>query len=66
MSRGVGKHPIPTQPFRYSRQKQWIRTPSPTLGQHNHEILSALMGLSDSEIAMLEAEEIIGTRPKGL
>lgn len=62
----VGRHPIPTQPFRYARQEPWIRTPAPTLGQHNHEILSALLGLTDSEIAELETLEIIGTRPNRL
>ncbi|MBW2385568.1 MAG: CoA transferase [Deltaproteobacteria bacterium] len=62
----VGKQPIPTQPFRYASRRRWVRMPSPTLGQHNHEILSELLGLGEPEIAELEAEEIIGTWPKGL
>jgi crotonobetainyl-CoA:carnitine CoA-transferase CaiB-like acyl-CoA transferase len=62
----AGRHPIPAQPFHFSGREQWIRRAAPTLGEHNHEILSAELGLSDSEIAALEAEEIIGTRPKGL
>ncbi len=40
--------------------------PSPTLGQHNREILGGLLGLSDSEIEQLEADEIVGIRPKGV
>jgi len=35
---------------------------SPTLGQHNEEILRDLLGLPTDEIATLEADGIIGTR----
>jgi crotonobetainyl-CoA:carnitine CoA-transferase CaiB-like acyl-CoA transferase len=37
--------------------------PAPTLGQHNHEVLSGLLGMSDEEIAALEEEKVIATRP---
>ena len=52
-------------PFRFASVDRWLRTPAPTLGQHNHEILTDL-GLSDDEIAALEADDLIGTRPLGL
>ncbi len=35
---------------------------APLLGEHNHELLSQL-GLTDSEIARLEADGVIGTAP---
>src|SRR5690606_27150423 len=35
----VGSLPNPRLPFRYSQGESWIRTPAPTLGQHNREIL---------------------------
>jgi crotonobetainyl-CoA:carnitine CoA-transferase CaiB-like acyl-CoA transferase len=38
------------------------RRPAPTLGQHNVEVLSEL-GLGPEDIAALEADRIIGTRP---
>jgi crotonobetainyl-CoA:carnitine CoA-transferase CaiB-like acyl-CoA transferase len=38
------------------------RRPAPTLGEHNHEVLTEL-GLGEEEIAALEADQIIGTRP---
>lgn len=38
------------------------RSGSPTLGQHNEEILRDLLGLSADEIGTLEADGIIGTR----
>jgi crotonobetainyl-CoA:carnitine CoA-transferase CaiB-like acyl-CoA transferase len=37
--------------------------PAPTLGQHNHEVLSGLLGLSDAEIAELEEQQVIATKP---
>lgn len=63
----VGTHPLTTVPFRFATQTNpWIRRPAPRVGEHNREILSEILGLSDGEIDVLEAEEIIGTRPKGL
>jgi crotonobetainyl-CoA:carnitine CoA-transferase CaiB-like acyl-CoA transferase len=56
-----------TVPFRYATNSNlWTRSPAPVLGEHNRQILSEIVGLSDSEIDALEAEEVIGTHPKGL
>jgi crotonobetainyl-CoA:carnitine CoA-transferase CaiB-like acyl-CoA transferase len=62
----VGPLPIPGQPFRYQGVPSWIRSPAPTLGQHNSEVLGELLGLSAEAIAALERDGIIGTRPTGL
>ena len=40
------------------------RSPSPLLGQHNHEILGELCGYSEQQIAELEAKRVIGTEVK--
>jgi crotonobetainyl-CoA:carnitine CoA-transferase CaiB-like acyl-CoA transferase len=61
----VGVHPVVRPPFRFATVDRWNRTPCPTMGEHNHEILSEL-GLSPDEISQLEADEVIGTKPKGL
>lgn len=61
----VGPHPIVRPPFRFATVDRWNREPAPTMGQHNHEILKEI-GLSPEEIAGLETDEVIGTRPKGL
>ncbi len=61
----VGVIPVVRPPFRFATVDRWNRTPAPTMGQHNHEILSEL-GLSAEEIAQLEADEVIGNKPKGL
>ena len=38
------------------------REPAPTLGEHNREVLGAL-GVTDDELATLEADGVIGTAP---
>jgi crotonobetainyl-CoA:carnitine CoA-transferase CaiB-like acyl-CoA transferase len=55
--------PHSTLPFTSSRGPDRIHLrPAPLLGQHNNELLSEL-GLTDSEIAELEAKGVIGTAP---
>ncbi|MER8801163.1 CoA transferase [Mesorhizobium sp. M0998] len=56
----VGLHPQPSMPIREGAGPYAIRTAAPTLGQHNRDILSGLLGLSDTEIAQLAREGIIG------
>lgn len=58
----IGLHPQPSMPMRESGEPYAIRTPAPTLGQHNTEILSGILRLSDAEIAQLMSEGIIGTK----
>jgi crotonobetainyl-CoA:carnitine CoA-transferase CaiB-like acyl-CoA transferase len=62
----VGAMPLPSLPFRYASIDRWLRTPSPTLGQHNADVLCGILGLSRSDLLALEAEGVIGTRPAGL
>ncbi|MCK1583955.1 CoA transferase [Bradyrhizobium sp. 168] len=57
----IGAHLQPSMPIREGVRPYPIRTAAPTLGQHNREILSALLGISDAEIAQLASESIIGT-----
>jgi crotonobetainyl-CoA:carnitine CoA-transferase CaiB-like acyl-CoA transferase len=58
--------PTPTLPFRFASVGRWLRTPAPTLGEHNHEILVDDLGLDDATYTALEDTQIIGTRPKGV
>ncbi len=62
----VGEMPLPSLPFRYASTDRWLRTPAPTLGQHNEHILCGILGLSPSEFRTLEAEGVLGSRPEGL
>lgn len=61
----VGEHPVPGLPFRLTSVSRWIRTPAPTLGQHNTEVLEEI-GYTDEKIARLERGGVVGTLPAGL
>jgi crotonobetainyl-CoA:carnitine CoA-transferase CaiB-like acyl-CoA transferase len=62
----VGTKPYPTLGIRFSKTPAMIRTPAPTLGEHNEEILRRVLGLPDAEIAELRREQIIGEWPAAL
>jgi len=62
----VGAMPLPSWPFRFTGIDRWLRTPAPTLGQDNERVLSGILGLSMPEVRGLEAQGVIGTRPRGL
>ena len=55
----TGDHEIPMLPFRYSRVERWLRSPAPTLGQHNDAILAEL-GLTPGAIDRLRRAGIVG------
>ncbi len=55
--------PHSTLPMRLSRGPARLhRSAAPLLGEHNHEVLTEL-GVTDSEIAELEADGVIGRAP---
>jgi crotonobetainyl-CoA:carnitine CoA-transferase CaiB-like acyl-CoA transferase len=62
----TGRILVTAMPFRYSGIDRWLRMPAPTLGQHNHEVLSSILGLDKDEIEELEEQRVIGTRPLGV
>ncbi|WP_077088349.1 CaiB/BaiF CoA transferase family protein [Mycobacterium rhizamassiliense] len=58
----TGAHRFPGWPFRITPGPgRHHRTPAPTLGQHNEEILRGL-NLSDDDVAALREERVIGER----
>jgi crotonobetainyl-CoA:carnitine CoA-transferase CaiB-like acyl-CoA transferase len=60
----IGMQEYPTWPMRFSAgPHRFWQGPAPTLGQHTAEILRDELGVSDAELARLEAEHVIGTRP---
>jgi crotonobetainyl-CoA:carnitine CoA-transferase CaiB-like acyl-CoA transferase len=61
----VGAYRQVTTPWRLSRTPRRAAIAAPGLGEHNGYVLGELLGLSASEIAALEAEGIIGSRPVG-
>jgi crotonobetainyl-CoA:carnitine CoA-transferase CaiB-like acyl-CoA transferase len=61
----TGAHRYPGWPFRITPgPARHHRGVTPTLGQHNDDILRGL-GLGDDELAALRAERVIGERPQG-
>ena len=59
----TGRHEIPTLPFRFTGVAAWMSSPSPTLGQHNDEVLGEMA--SPSELAELRRAGVIGDRLHG-
>jgi crotonobetainyl-CoA:carnitine CoA-transferase CaiB-like acyl-CoA transferase len=59
----AGRHPYPSFPARIDGEHPPITRVGPMLGENNHYVLSKILGLGDAEIARLEADRIIGTRP---
>jgi crotonobetainyl-CoA:carnitine CoA-transferase CaiB-like acyl-CoA transferase len=58
-----GRARLSTVPMRLSGGSvPFHRHPAPLLGQHNHELLAEL-GVTEAEIAELEADGIIGSTP---
>ncbi|MGV0597997.1 CoA transferase, partial [Mycolicibacterium pulveris] len=58
----AGRQRFPGWPFRITPgPSRHHRSPSPTLGQHNDEVLGEL-GLTPAEIAALRERQVIGER----
>jgi crotonobetainyl-CoA:carnitine CoA-transferase CaiB-like acyl-CoA transferase len=62
----VGELATPTWPFRFRSVARWLRTPAPTLGQHNHEILVDDLGVDEATYQDLVDRQIVGDRPLGV
>jgi len=54
----TGTHRIPGLPFRFTHVDRWARRPSPTIGQHNDEVLGEVA--SPAELVDLRASGVIG------
>ena len=55
----VGAEMLYGVPWRFSDTPGGVRTPAPTLGQHNGYVLGELLGMRDDEIARLADRQII-------
>jgi crotonobetainyl-CoA:carnitine CoA-transferase CaiB-like acyl-CoA transferase len=62
---GAGLYPTP--PFApLAGADRWLHRPPPTLGEHNHDVLTELCGLTDADLERLTTQGVIGNRPRGL
>jgi crotonobetainyl-CoA:carnitine CoA-transferase CaiB-like acyl-CoA transferase len=55
-----GRHAQPSAPYREGAAPYPVRHAAPTMGEHNRAVLAGILGLSEGEIARLEATGIIG------
>jgi crotonobetainyl-CoA:carnitine CoA-transferase CaiB-like acyl-CoA transferase len=55
----LGKIPIPGYPFKFGGQPELPDLTAPLLGQHNSEILSSHLGMTDERIAELTAAGVL-------
>ncbi|MGO9602657.1 MAG: CaiB/BaiF CoA transferase family protein [Candidatus Binataceae bacterium] len=60
----VGTHLYPGAVARFSATPLNAGDPAPLLGEHNGDVFRRLLGMSDAEIAELEAAGVIGTSPR--
>jgi crotonobetainyl-CoA:carnitine CoA-transferase CaiB-like acyl-CoA transferase len=54
----LGRREMVMLPFRLSRVQRWLSRPSPTVGQHNDEVLEPIIGRS--ELARLRDNGVVG------
>lgn len=59
----VGRHPYPSFPVRFDGAYPAIHRVGPLVGQDNQYVFKEILGLDDAELARLEAEGVIGSRP---
>jgi crotonobetainyl-CoA:carnitine CoA-transferase CaiB-like acyl-CoA transferase len=59
-----GRHLAPLTPYTLDGERPPLTNPTPTLGQHNGEVLGGLLGLSPVEIERLTRDGVIGTRAR--
>ncbi len=59
--RHVGSHVLPRPPYALDGVSPPLRSPAPTLGQHNAEVLHQVLHMTPAEIEALERAGVIGT-----
>ena len=57
---GTPRYPAPMAHFEHMPLTP-VRSPAPTLGQHNEEVLRGIAGVSAERYEQLQRDEVIGT-----
>ncbi len=61
--RKMGTRPFIGRPYRFSKSPLRIKSPPPSMGQHNGPVLAELLGVSEEEYLELRDRGTIGTVP---
>ena len=61
----TGMPPLPytSRPWKFSKTPGELRSAAPTLGRHNHFVLSEIIGVSSAQVDAMEERSAIGTAP---
>ena len=62
-STGMPPLPYAGRPWKFGETPGEIRSAAPTLGEHNREVLAALLGFDDAQIAKMKESSVIGNSP---
>jgi len=57
---GIGRYPVAASPLEFGAVPRQPPKTAPLLGEHTDEILSAILGLPDHEIARLHDDKVVG------
>jgi len=60
-----GKVKTPGSLFKLSKTPGNIKFPAPSLGEHNLEVYSSMLGYTEQEITQLAGPHQVGDRPHG-
>ena len=60
----IGRRPVQRHlAAKFTEFEASAQGPAPTLGEHNHQVLGGMLGLSEHDLHELEAQGVIATRP---
>jgi crotonobetainyl-CoA:carnitine CoA-transferase CaiB-like acyl-CoA transferase len=55
----AGTHKYPGAPLKYEKTPWEIRSPAPTLGQHNEQVYCGRLGMTPARVAELQRKGVI-------
>ena len=61
---GLGKYPVPSSPVNFEHSGANSAKRAPLLGEHTEEILSSVVGITDTEIAQLFDRGVVAASGK--
>jgi crotonobetainyl-CoA:carnitine CoA-transferase CaiB-like acyl-CoA transferase len=60
----AGPLKVPNTPFLFSETQAAVRPTVARIGEHNYEILTNHLGMTEAEVAALEKSGVLGASPR--